>query len=286
MRNVVLGASLVALLLVVLGFLGHLARSFDTISMGRPLFALLCGVGVFAAKPRWLKLSFAVVVAGVFFNLANLFLSQEPGGDIRVYSKNLWFANSEIPALVADIEAARVDVVMLQEVSDRNNTVLERLKTSHPYQHLCRFSAWSGVALASRHPFVGEPICSNSRAVAAAPIQLKTEKIWVVSAHIPWPWPHDSRANEAAAERVLSDLDGAVIIAGDFNTMPWSERVQHFASITQTQLAGPIRATFDLKKVPLPLDFALAPHGGSVEIRPRLGSDHAGILADLRLWPR
>ena len=270
--------------LVIVGFFGQMHRSFDTIAMGRPAFGLLCIFGIILAKSLRVKLLlwgvFVVAVSTVIIP----FLPQEPGGDLRVYSKNLWFENSEISAVALDIEAADADVVMLQEVSDQNNAILDLLVESFPYQHLCRFSALTGIALASRYPFDGEPLCSNRRAVAAVPIEIKNEKVWLVSAHIPWPWPHDSADNETDAERVLSELDGIVVVAGDFNIMPWSGRVGRVASITNTRLAGPVRPTLNFRNLPLPLDFVLAPEGGSVELRPLLGSDHAGILANLTLW--
>lgn len=283
-RGVLVALAFVAGLLVVVGFLGELHRSVDTISMGRPLFGFLCIVGFFVAKRIWLKLFFIVIAAVASFTVISHFLPQEPGNDLRVYSKNLWFANSEIPALVADIKAAHVDVVMLQEVSDRNKMVLDLLKDSFPYQHLCRFSGWLGIAVVSRLPFDDAPMCSNWRAISVAPIRLKNEKVWLVSAHIPWPWPYDSSNSETDVERILAELDGVVVIGGDFNIMPWTGRVGRIASITNTQLAGPIRPTLKFRNVPLPIDFVLAPGGGSVEVRPLLGSDHAGILANLTLW--
>ncbi len=283
-RSVLVALSFVAGLLVIVGFLGHLHRSFDTIAMGQPIFGVISIVGIFAARSFWLKLFFALAFAAAFFTTARLFLPQQPGSDLRVYSKNLWHANSEIPALVADIESTDADVVMLQEVSDGNREVLSLLEKSFPHQHFCRFSNWSGIALASRHPIKGQPICSNWRAVAAAPVQIEDSIVWVVSAHIPWPWPHDSTESEAEATRVLANLDGAIVIGGDFNIMPWSGRVGRIASLTKTQLAVPVRPTFNFRQLPLPIDFVLAPRGGSLEVRPLFGSDHAGVLANVRLW--
>ncbi|MEO9896360.1 MAG: endonuclease/exonuclease/phosphatase family protein [Paracoccaceae bacterium] len=285
MRSILLGLTCIAGLLAIIGFLGHLHRSFDTVSMGRPVFGLLCIIGIIVAKPIWFKLVFSTVAVAALLSVAHPFLPQDPGNDLRVYSKNLWFANSEIPALVSDIEASRADAVMLQEVSDQNRVILDLLKQSFPHQQFCRFSNWSGIALLSRHPFESAPHCSNWRALAVAPVRVENERVWLVSAHIPWPWPHDSSSNETEVERMLAELDGPVVIAGDFNIMPWSGRVGRIASITNTQLAGPVRPTLKLRHLPLPLDFVLAPEGGSTELRPLLGSDHAGILAKLTLWP-
>lgn len=266
------------------GFLGHVHRSLDTISMGRPAFGLMCILGVCATKRIWLKLLFLTVAAATVLSVAILFIPQKPGSDLAVYSKNLWFANSEIPALVSDIEASGVDVVMLQEVSDQNRHILEMLEKGFPYQHFCQFSGWSGIALASKFPFDGQARCSNWRAVLVAPIQVKNERVWLVSTHLPWPWPHDSIRNEEDAENVISELDGPIVIAGDFNVFPWSSRVSRIASMTNTQLAGPVRPTLKIRHLPLPLDHVMAPEGGSLEVRPLFGSDHAGVVAKVGLW--
>nr|WP_306265640.1 endonuclease/exonuclease/phosphatase family protein [Pararhizobium sp. IMCC3301] len=284
MRSLFVGLAFVSGLFVVVGFSGPIHRSIDTISMGLPVFGLVCIIGIFAAKQVWLRLFFATTAIAACLTVASFFLPQNPGGDLRLYSKNLWYANSQLPALVADIEAAQVEVVMLQEVSDRNKVVLELLQKSFPFQHLCRFSGWSGIALASRYPFDGEPECSNWRAVAVAPIRLEGRRVWLVSAHIPWPWPYDSINNETEAERVLAGLEGMVVIGGDFNIMPWTGRVRRIASITNTKIAGPVRPTLKFRNLPLPIDFAMGPKGGSLEVRPLLGSDHAGIVANLKLW--
>jgi endonuclease/exonuclease/phosphatase (EEP) superfamily protein YafD len=186
--------------------------------------------------------------------------------------------------IVTDIEASDVDVVMLQEVTVQNEYVLQALQTSFPYQHLCRFSGRFGIALVSRHRFADDPVCSDWRAIVAVPIELADQRLWVVSAHIPWPWPYDSVENEIASTKVLSRLNGPVVIAGDFNMVPWAGRVGRVAAMTDTQLAGPARPTFHFKNIPLPIDLVMAPGGGSVETRPLLGSDHLGVVADLSIW--
>lgn len=283
LRKILLGLVWIAALFAVVGFLGPLHRAADSFSIGRPVFGIACLLGVILGWSLWDRTVFAAIAALALISTAISFLPQRPGGDIRVYSKNLWFANAQVQAVVADIKAADVDVVMLQEVSDRNNSILGLLKSSFPHQHLCRFSGRIGIAVVSKHPFDGHPVCSSQRAMLAVPIDLEGQQVWAVSVHIPWPWPHDSVENELAAHDVLSTLEGLVVIAGDFINVPWSDRVKSIAAMTGTKLTGPTRPTFYLRGVALPIDFALAPGGGAVEMRPLLGSRHAGVVADLGL---
>ena len=84
---------------------------------------------------------------------------------------------------------------------------------------------------------------------------------------------------------MLATLDGPAVLAGDLNTLPWSRNMARLRSITGTELAGPLRSTLRHAKlpIPLPLDYALSPEGGTVIPRPLYGSDHRGIVAELSL---
>ena len=172
---------------------------------------------------------------------------------------------------------------MLQEVSDTNRYMLDLLCKEFPHQHLCRFSNWSGIAILSKQKPISQPQCTTSRALAAVHVLKKGQPLWLVSAHIPWPWPWDSEKNEAAAEDLLRRLDGKIVLAGDFNIFPWTSRVQRITAITNTKSTGPVRPTLIYRHLPLPIDLVLSPKGGSVERRPLLGSDHAGLVADIKL---
>lgn len=273
-----------AAFLVLVGFLGRFDAVADTVSIGRPLFGIACLGGIIIARALWLRLAFGAIALLALCTVAVTFLPQKPGGDIRIYSKNLLYTNAKVQALAADIEAADVDVVVFQEVSHRNDSVLGLLKTSFPYQHLRPdHTTGRGIAVVSRHPFDGDPIRSKWPAIVAVPILMEDQRVWIVSAHMPWPWPFSNIRTEKAVAAVLSDLEGPIVIAGDFNFVPWSGRVGKITSLTGTYLAGPVQPTFHFKNIPLPIDLALAPGGGSLETRPLLGSDHAGIVADLGL---
>lgn len=264
-------------------FAGNIHRSFDALAMVRPALCIGCLLGVFVAKKPLSRFVFFAILLAAFASVIVYFIPQKPGGDIRVYSKNLWFANDQLSELVADIKHANVDAVMLQEVSDQNRHVLDLLREEFPHQHLCRFSNWSGIVVASKNPPVAEPRCSTSRALAAVQIDVNGEGLWLVSAHIPWPWPHDSSKNEVAAESLLQSLTGKIVMAGDFNIFPWTSRIERMTAISKTQAAGPARFTFVYRHVPLPIDLAFSPSGGSTQKRPLLGSDHLGLVADLGL---
>ena len=268
---------------VAVGFLGWWIPAGDSFALIRPVFAGLCLLGVFLLRPRWLRGVAGVAAVAGAVTVLPVFAGQSGPGDLRLYAKNLWSGNTQYRAVAADILAADVDVVMLQEVSERNNHILILLADTFPYQHVCERSAWMADAVLSRTPFDGVPQCSKGRAMALAPLRIDEETVWAASVHIPWPWPYDSASSEAEAASMLADLDAPVVIAGDFNMFPWTARVKRIAKAGDVALAGPARTTLTLWRMPMMIDHVLAPNGGQIKRRPLLGSDHHGLVADVRL---
>ena len=281
MRMLVFGVGVVCIGGIAFGWTHNVHRAADTIAMLRPLLAVLLLVAACMTRSRRARIAFGGI--GVFSLASALvfLLPQAPGSDLRLYTKNVWFGNGQVAAVQADITEAAVDVVMLQELSGKTSLLVAGLKADFPHQHVCRFSGWSAMAVLSKHPFVSPPRCTNTRALVAAQIDKDGRSVWVVSAHIPWPWPFDNAAAETDAETLLRSLTGPIVVAGDFNAFPWSPRVQRIRAITQTQVAGPTRPTLTFRRVPLPLDHVLAPGGGAVSYRPFLGADHRGVVADI-----
>ncbi|MEP2891149.1 endonuclease/exonuclease/phosphatase family protein [Tateyamaria sp.] len=281
MRILLVFIAILATFGVLYGFAGVLHRSADTVGMLRPVFAVAILIGALATRRIGLRLYLGVFGLLALISVLLFLLPQAAGSDLRLYSKNLTAGNDQISALQSDIEAANVDVVLLQELSSSTAELSTALSATFPHQHVCKFSESLAMAVFSRHPFAQDGVCSSERALAAAQITKDGQPVWVVSTHIPWPYPYENETAEIATEDLLRTLDGPIVVAGDFNTFPWSGRFERIRFITKTKIAGPTRPTLTFKHVPLPLDHVLAPNGGSVELRPLLGSDHRGLVADV-----
>lgn len=171
----------------------------------------------------------------------------------------------------------------LQEVGTRNDVFLTALEGDYPFQHLCRFTGWSGVAVLSKIPFVDVPRCSGKTGVAAVQIESEGLLVWVASVHLPWPYPYTQAESTKSAVALLEQLDGPVVIGGDFNIFLWASSAKQIRQESDTIIAGPVRPTYNLYGAPLFLDHVYAPGGGSVRYRNLLGSDHLGVLARLSL---
>ncbi|MEP6019397.1 MAG: endonuclease/exonuclease/phosphatase family protein [Paracoccaceae bacterium] len=270
---------------LVAGFFAPMHPSLDSLALLRPIFIALCLTGILAFKRSWLRRGFLAVLVVSFVNAIPMADAVPASSDLRVYSKNLRYDNAQVEALFEDIQAAGADVLMLQEVSSVNETLLTRLRATFPYQTRCRARAGVAIVVASRFAFEGTPICSQRKALAIAKVSINEQSVWLASVHIPWHWPVRSHVNEKQAEDLLMSLEGPIVMAGDFNSVPWTHRVSRLKSVSRTRLAGPTFITLRHSRLPLsiPIDFVFAPGGGQVELRPLLGSDHHGLLAKVKL---
>ena len=267
---------------VVFGFAGAVHPALDSLSLMRVPLAVVCLLLLVFPMGWRLRVPLAGAAILGFATTLPLFVGGGAHDDLRIYSKNLWYRNAELDALAADIRASGADVVTLQEVSPRNRALMTALQADYPHQHICPFSGWSGVAVLSRDPIL-QTICSERRAVAAAQVQRAHAAVWIASVHLSWPFPYSNATTAQSGVDVLAELEGPVVLAGDFNIFPWAESVEGMQQAAGLQVARPIRPTYDLRGVPLLLDHVHAPGGGKASYRGLFGSDHRGVLADVSL---
>lgn len=277
-----------AALPLVGSYLGALHPLGDSLAafrlQGAGLLALLSLTALMAGAARAGRLGMvAALVAGV--PLAWAYQSgAAPGGDLRLYQKNMLFRNDDLAGLAADIRAAAPDVVTLQEVSEPNRPLMGDLADVLPHQLWCPFAAVGGPAVLTRlAPVPGQQVCAPG--LAALQVTGPEGPLWLVSVHLHWPWPHGQASHVQALLPVLERMQAPVVMAGDFNMVPWSAALAALRGATGTRHAGPVRGTYTgfAPWATLPIDHVLAPGGGVVETRPRLGSDHLGLWADLSL---
>ncbi|WP_373635523.1 endonuclease/exonuclease/phosphatase family protein [Yoonia sp. SS1-5] len=268
----------------LVGFAGRLHPAADSVSLLRFPFGLLCLLGILVNWGAVVRLAVTGVGVAAAITTLPYFVMQHEGGSLRVYTKNVWYRNAELPALAADIMESDADVVLLQEVSTRNDQLLALLAEGYPHQHLCRSARWSGIAVLSRAPFL-QTACTDGRAATAAQIMHDDSPVWVVSTHLFWPHPYNNAGATASVIRMIAAFDGPMVIGGDFNIFPWAASIGQIRQVADLRTAGPLRATYHLQGTPLFLDHLHGPGGGAVRYRPYLGSDHRGVVGDMRLTP-
>lgn len=269
------------------GFLGGLHPSGDSLSVFRPQLALLSGIVgglLFVAKRGALATLTLAAAVGSGLTLAMAVSSPKVLPDYLLYQKNMNFQNPDWSAVAADIRATKPDFVTLQEVSTRNRPMLEDLAADYPVAHYCDFATVGGTAVLSRFAAVpGTERCALG--LSAVEVVSPEGEIWLVSIHLHWPWPFGQARQVASLRTMLSGLPGPKIMAGDFNMVTWSGTLEGLRADVGGAWEAPTRNTLSLMRgiLSIPIDHALTPHGGLAEVRPRLGSDHLGLLVRVPL---
>ncbi|MEX3015779.1 endonuclease/exonuclease/phosphatase family protein [Gymnodinialimonas hymeniacidonis] len=240
------------------------------------LIALLAS----AKRAGWLAIVFAAVAGGPIAAMVYAPSGEAPAGAVTIYTKNTLGGWGDDAAITADILDSGADIVLLQELSQTRSDFGGALQDTHPHQHVCRFSDWSGMAVFSRWPVL-ETYCSPHRSFAAAQVDAPGGPVWAVSTHLVWPYPHAQARYLEEALPFLESVEGRVIVAGDFNMVPWGYSVRQIEEATGTGRIGPLFTTIEVRDVPLQIDHVLTNGTGMVERRPRLGSDHYGLVAQI-----
>lgn len=290
MRALVTIVAIVFGALVFLGYLGAWHPAGDSFAVFRvPLAAVFALLVIWSPWPRWLRwpLAAAALVALAQVAAQRLDVYGEPSDqDFTLYQQNLLFSRKEDAQWLGIVAENAPDMITLQEVSARNKTLLSALAASHPYQQYCDFGTVGGVAVLSRFPAVpGSGFCAGRNGLAAIQVETDHGPVWLVSVHLHWPWPYGQAAQVDRLLPVLAQLEGHIIIGGDFNAVGWSHSVARIARAIDGDRVHHSGATFYLPLIGMPvtIDHVLTSPAFSQAARsmPKAGSDHHGVLAYL-----
>lgn len=273
------------------GYLGALHPIGDSLAVFRLWLALVLafiaiGLVLLGAR-RFGGAAFALAVVGAApIALAGVVptgLSAQDGRDTRLlYQKNLLFRLSDAEPLLEDVRLTSPDFITLQEVSTSNRRQVYDALSAIYNRHICPFTGVGAVAVAARfEPVEGSRICREGSGLAAMQVVTPDGPVWVVSIHLHWPWPFGQAAQVEALLPILDNLEGPVVIGGDFNMVPWSHAVRRIRAAADVEGGAPIRGTLRERfpLMPLPIDHVFTPSAPILTYRPRLGSDHNGVLA-------
>lgn len=272
-----------SLLALVASYGGALHPAGDSLAVFRPVLAgvlILAGLGL--RRVVWQIGAALLGVAAVAPLIWVALPVAAPQGGVVIYQKNLRFDLADPSDLIWDMQQTGADIVLLQEVSQRTLSIPQRLHNSHPHQVICPAHRVGAVAILSRFPFAGPPDCHRNTGLATARIETPVGQVSTAVLHLHWPWPSIQSQQRLKLLPALRDLPQPVIVAGDFNMVPWSHSVASIEAATGTTRVGPVRPSFVLQGVyPMPIDQVLAPTGwqAQVQMRDLLGSDHRGMLA-------
>lgn len=230
-----------------------------------------------------------------------------PPGDIglRVITANLYEGRADARSVVRSARSTAADVVTVQELTAAEVGRLSAagIDTSYPFRWLGDRVGAYDVGIWSRYPLRdGQVIKGYDMALISARVHVEglAADPTIVVAHMPGPWPQPIEDWRRDLDRLPGTLsrsgrdpaDGAVLVTGDFNATndmrPFRNVLgsgyrdaaeQAGAGITRTYPAG--------RSVPplLAIDHILTRGATAISVHTFdiVGSDHRGLVADIRL---
>lgn len=296
-----------AVLFLALGLMAPLHPAFDAFAQfclhGTAGLAVMTLAAAGTLPRFWsmaggLVVTLALVMTWPQLPLPGLGTGDEATGAVKVsiIQLNLRFDNEEIEAARELVRRENPDFWLFQETTDHSGVVLDDLKDTHPVQVRCPGGRVGATTIAARHPLAegAETLCSAYPGLAAARFAVDGGDVTIASLHLHWPWPFNQYGHIERLTADLQRLEGPVIVAGDFNSAPWTQSVKTVARHSGTRVADGLVLTWVPFQVPdawtgwvgLPLDNLL--HDPAITLAQReilsdAGSDHRPVRSTLIL---
>ena len=294
---------------LIAGALGRFSPDLDLLANAR---GHLAGLFVFALLALWLDhRPVLVLTMGAFLTLAAhaLLAQQNEGplfgtaraaslnqpGDWTILSLNTWHAHADAAALADYLIDTNADVLVLTEFGPNKIAQLHRLEKTYPYRQDCAADWNCSIAVLSRHPFTSAGSTPQGAGPATAWVTFGAGNQAMTVMGVQVIQPLRSSAMHA---RQLADLavtakqfKGRILVAGDFNSTPWSSAFSRFGEVSGLTHMGRFLPTFPSGQSGLPqlaIDHMFASPAvrfADVWIGPDVGSDHRPLLAEIQLPP-
>jgi endonuclease/exonuclease/phosphatase (EEP) superfamily protein YafD len=293
---------------LVLGFFGAVHPVFDAFAHFRMHLAVLMAVSAIPALflGLWREGLMAIILA--LTALATVLVptpapsaEAEPPAQpaettvqpaYKLMQLNLRYDNTSPADVVRLIARETPDVITLQEVSASWRPKLTVIEARYPYNLYCPSTKHiGGVAILSRRPFAlgSTPQCVGNSLMGLARIDFGGRSAIIAALHLEWPWPFEQADNVEEMRPYFERLHGPMIIAGDFNAVPWSQTLKNITAVSKTHSAEGLRPSWFIKGTPahaaawigLPIDHVLVSErivGTRVETLEPAGSDHLPLL--------
>lgn len=307
MMALVLAAA--SLILASSPWIGAWIPAVDLLSPAWPLALILALAALAVVRLRGVVAAMALAALGLCVPTLlaiprpdeNMSQSQGNAIRLRVVTHNVWAANTDPAGTVAALVASDADLLLLQEVDQKFAGALPLLRRFYPFSNPC--NQYCSLAILSRYPI--ERVRYGFRRPDGTPIgpgliqtrvHLPTGIIFpIATIHLPRgrPLQEDKRQRLTLAMAVQTADMRSLILAGDFNLVPWSSRLKWLdaamrpmrrATATPSWPARALDHRFPLPLVPIDHLYA-GPNWALVAARrlDRTGSDHYPIAVDL-IW--
>lgn len=302
--------AMLALGLVVLGLLGLIwylpglpgelllqTLRFHILGLGA-IFAI--GAMIAGARLRGTLLLF-IMIAGAVHSVTYVRdylgrrppIYEAPKAEFSLLSFNVLFDNPTPSKLVDGILANPPDVALILE-SPGISHQFDRLKRALPYSVGCEEGKACDISLHSAWPMANArvqrlPPFSRDRLVSAE-LTLNGETVTIVGVHLSKPYFDGASWVELqAVGEFLKTIEGPVVMAGDFNTAPWSDPLATLAANQSLAIGGWPSATWpvNLGLLGVPIDNVFSRGNARIktlEAGDPLGSNHLPLRAVISLY--
>ncbi len=223
---------------------------------------------------------------------------------LRVITANVLMTNEDLDALSRDVLAQDADVVVFEELRHDLAVVAPSLAAAYPH----RFSTTSPwVTIASRSPLEDPRVFEieaddRGRDLLSATVDIGGQRVTLIAVHFMPPLNGEAfevnRQQRTVLERAVADVEGALMVVGDFNATTLSPTFARLLLGTDLRIASTNRVmtpTYHAYgRLGVRIDHVLV-RGLQVagdHVFDLTGSDHRGLSVDLalpvttRCWPR
>lgn len=158
---------------------------------------------------------------------------------IRLMTFNIYANNRQLNRVIEPVRAAAPDILVVQEYWFDFRPELDGLFASmFPYSVRCQGGRRAFIALFSKTPFATAPghACTDRPGeggrVARISVRLTDSggrAFTVMTTHLDWPYPSERQMLQMAElSQAASAVPGPLVIAGDFNSTPFSQALRTF----------------------------------------------------------
>ncbi len=302
-------AATAALLLSLAPWAGDWIAAADIAAAALPIAPVLA---VLAIGFAWRRSVIVPAIAVIALGIATATFAYEwrdapkvstPGRGLVIITHNIAVRNADPAGTIATLAASDADILILQETEGTVRPYLGQLRRSFPYASECRkpcsLAIFSRIPLTRvRYRFRDETGKPFGPGLVQTRVKLPgvTGGFVLASVHLSrrLPLEGQSEARRALAEAAARVGTRSLVVAGDFNLVPWSAAMRDFDAavapmrrVTRGLFSFPADFSGHAVPVPvLPIDHLFAgPDWGVRAVRrlPRTGSDHYPLRIEL-VW--
>lgn len=218
------------------------------------------------------------------------------GPPIKLLSVNISFGRFSPRRLKEIIREQNPDVLIAQELTPYADKELAEIDTEFPYRYELPADGAYGIGIWSRFPFEDvKPFALARLPAIQARVRSPQGIFTLLGVHLSAPTsPRRAESRNVELRELaarINAIDGPALVAGDFNTTPYSPYFADFlsaAGLVDARRGRTLSVSWptSLSLAGIPIDHVAVDDGFAILSHRRLpdfGSDHYGIVVDLAL---